>query len=74
MMSVHFTPEPVKDFASAARGNNDYFKKFFHGLLQEGVYLPPSAFETWFVSNTHDDEVVDRTLVAVKNVVTKLKK
>jgi len=72
MMSVHFTDVEVIDFGSAATGNNDYFKQFFHGLLEEGVYLPPSAFETWFVSNAHDNEVIERTLTAVEKVVSRL--
>ena len=48
MMSVHFSEEPVVDFDSASRANNDTFKKYFHGMLKEGVYLPPSAFESYF--------------------------
>ncbi len=39
MISVHFTDEPVVDFASSAKGNNDTFKKYFHGMLSKGVYL-----------------------------------
>ena len=72
MMSVHFTDEPVTNFASASRGNNKYFNKFFHYLLTAGVYLPPSAFETWFVSNTHGQAEIDFTLSAVEKAVTKL--
>ena len=48
MISVHFTEEPVVDFASSARSNQDRFRSFFHHMLQSGVYLPPSAFESWF--------------------------
>src|SRR5690554_6061912 len=49
MISVHFSSEPVVDFDSAARANNDNFKRFFHGMLNEGIYIAPSAFETWFI-------------------------
>ena len=48
MISVHFTDEPVVDFTSSAKGNNDTFKKYFHGMLNNGIYLPPSAFESYF--------------------------
>ena len=46
MISLHFTAEEVVDFETAALGNNDFFKKYFHGMLDEGIYLPPSAFES----------------------------
>lgn len=72
MMSVHFTNEDVTDFSSAAKGNNEYFKKFFHAMLEEGVYLPPSAFETWFVSYAHEQEHLDFTIEAVRKAVKKL--
>ncbi|WP_299259955.1 glutamate-1-semialdehyde 2,1-aminomutase [uncultured Aquimarina sp.] len=65
MISVHFSENPVVDFESAAEGNNDTFKKFFHGLLNQGVYIAPSAFETWFITEalTYDD--LDATIKAV---------
>ena len=44
MLSLHFTKKPVVDFETAALGNNENFKKYFHGMLDRGVYLPPSAF------------------------------
>jgi glutamate-1-semialdehyde 2,1-aminomutase len=68
MMSVHFSEEPVVDFDSASRANNDTFKKYFHGMLKEGVYLPPSAFESYFLNDalSHDD--IDFTIEAVKKV------
>lgn len=68
MISVHFSEDEVMDFASAAKGNNDSFKKFFHGLLQEGIYIAPSAFETWFITDalTYDD--LDATIAAVAKV------
>lgn len=68
MISVHFDEGEVYDFTSAARGNNDTFKKFFHGMLEEGVYIAPSAFETWFLTDalTYDD--LDFTINAVNKV------
>jgi glutamate-1-semialdehyde 2,1-aminomutase len=72
MVSFHFTPEPVTDFPSAARGNNELFKKFFHGMLAESVYLPPSPFESWFLNDaiTYDD--LDATLGAFERVLNRL--
>jgi glutamate-1-semialdehyde 2,1-aminomutase len=66
MISIHFSDHPVVDFASAASANNALFNKFFHAMLDRGVYLPPSAFETWFLSNALTKEDLDRTIAAAK--------
>ncbi|TPV32012.1 glutamate-1-semialdehyde-2,1-aminomutase [Paucihalobacter ruber] len=73
MISVHFTDEPVVDFKSAAKGNNDTFKRFFHGMLQEGIYLPPSAFESWFLNDALSYKDIDTTVEAARKVILKLK-
>lgn len=72
MISIHFSDEPVIDFESAAKGNNDTFKKYFHGMLQAGIYLPPSAFESWFLNDalTYDD--LDKTISASSEVLKTL--
>jgi len=72
MISVHFCEEPVIDFASAAKGNNDSFKKFFHGLLDRGIYIAPSAFETWFLSDALSYEDLDKTIKAIEEVAAEL--
>lgn len=64
MISVHFCENEVTDFKTAAAGNNDTFKKFFHGMLKQGVYLPPSPFETWFLSEALTYEDLDKTIEA----------
>ncbi len=69
MMSVHFTNQPVVDFESAATGNNDWFKKYFHGLLERGIYMPPSAFESYFLNDALSYNDLDRTVQAVEDVV-----
>ncbi len=69
MMSVHFTEKPVTDFESAATGNNEWFKKFFHGLLDRGIYLPPSAFESYFLNDALSYEDLDKTIEASREVV-----
>lgn len=66
MISVHFSDHPVTDFATAASANNELFKKFFHAMLKRGVYLPPSAFETWFISAAIQEQEIVATLKAAK--------
>jgi glutamate-1-semialdehyde 2,1-aminomutase len=56
---------PVTDFASAQRTDVSRFSAFFHAMLAHGVYLPPSAYETWFVSAAHDDTALARIADAV---------
>ena len=68
MISVHFDAAPVVDFQSAAKGDNATFKKFFHGLLQEGIYIAPSAYETWFITDALTYEDLDVTIQAVDKV------
>jgi glutamate-1-semialdehyde 2,1-aminomutase len=72
MISVHFDANPVYDFATAKNGDNETFKKFFHGLLNKGVYIAPSAYETWFITDalTYDD--LDFTINAIKEVAREL--
>jgi glutamate-1-semialdehyde 2,1-aminomutase len=70
MISVHFCPGQVTDFKSATAGNNDAFKTFFHNMLRNGVYLPPSPFESWFLSNALTYEDLDRTIDASERSVT----
>ena len=68
MISVHFDANPVYDFQTAKNGDNETFKKFFHGLLSEGIYIAPSAYETWFITDalTYDD--LDFTIKAIDTV------
>lgn len=72
MISVHFDKNLVFDFQTAAKGDNETFKKFFHGLLQEGVYIAPSAYETWFITDALTYEDIDFTIKAVDTVAKKL--
>jgi len=72
MISVHFDANPVCDFKTAANGDNETFKKFFHGLLKEGVYIAPSAYETWFITDALTYEDLDFTIKAVGKVAKEL--
>ena len=66
MISVHFSAKPVSDFACASAANNTLFNKFFHAMLNRGIYLPPSAFESWFLSNALSKKDLDNTIDAAK--------
>ncbi|RZJ73551.1 glutamate-1-semialdehyde 2,1-aminomutase [Flavobacterium sp.] len=72
MISVHFDANPVHDFQSAAKGDNESFKKFFHGLLEKGVYIAPSAYETWFLCDALTYEDLDKTIQAAGEVAQTL--
>jgi glutamate-1-semialdehyde 2,1-aminomutase len=72
MISVHFDSNPVYDFATAKNGDNETFKKFFHGLLNKGVYIAPSAYETWFITDALTYEDLDFTINAIKEVAKEL--
>jgi glutamate-1-semialdehyde 2,1-aminomutase len=64
MFTTFFTPEPVTDWTSAARSDREAFARFFHAMLDAGVYLAPSQFEAAFVSTAHSDEIIERTIAA----------
>jgi glutamate-1-semialdehyde 2,1-aminomutase len=68
MISIHFNANPVFDFETAKNGDNETFKKFFHGLLNEGIYIAPSAYETWFITDALTYEDLDFTLNAIDKV------
>ena len=65
MLSVFFSERPVADFAAAQASQTWRYPPFFHALLERGVYPPPSAFETWFVSAVLDDDAFDRIATAL---------
>jgi len=65
MFSVFFTEGPVPDYAAASRQETFRYAAFFHAMLARGVYLPPSAFESWFLSAAHDDAALERVAAAL---------
>ncbi|HMO63597.1 MAG TPA: glutamate-1-semialdehyde 2,1-aminomutase [Ferruginibacter sp.] len=73
MISVHFSDFPVIDFASAAAANNQLFNKYFHAMLKRGIYLPPSAFESWFLNNALTyadlDETIEKTKESLAEII-----
>jgi glutamate-1-semialdehyde 2,1-aminomutase len=66
MFTLFFTNQPVRDFTSAKTCDTARFNKFFHAMLDQGIYLPPSQFEAAFISAAHTEEDVDRTIEAVR--------
>ncbi|AVV46738.1 glutamate-1-semialdehyde 2,1-aminomutase [Streptomyces sp. ID05-04B] len=65
MFSVFFSQRPVRDYDDVRASEAFRYRAFFHAMLRQGVYLPPSPFEAWFVSASHDDRAVDRIVSAL---------
>ena len=72
MISVHFDKNAVNDFETAKNGDNDLFKKFFHGLLSKGIYIAPSAYETRFITDALTYEDLDYTIKCIDEVTKEL--
>lgn len=72
MISIHFSEKPVTDFASASAANNALFNKYFHAMLKKGIYLPPSAFESWFLNNALTYADLDATIQATKESLSEI--
>ena len=65
LFSVFFREDPVTGYADAKEQDTAAFTRFFHSLLEQGIYLPPSAFEAWFVSTAHTPQMLDRIAEAL---------
>ena len=72
MITLFFTEGPVRDFDEATASDTSLFSRFFHGMLNRGIYLPPSQFEAWFLSVAHRDEDIAATLEAADAVLSEL--
>ena len=72
MISLHFTDQEVIDFKTANMANNEIFKKYFHGMLDRGVYLPPSQFESYFLNDALSYDDIEFTINAFDNVLRSL--
>jgi len=73
MWTTFFTDQPVVDWTTANRSNREVYGKFFHAMLDAGVYLAPSQFEAAFVGLAHDDDIVDRTIAAARKAFQSLR-
>jgi glutamate-1-semialdehyde 2,1-aminomutase len=72
MFCGYFTDQPVHNLADAMRSDRERFKKYFHGMLDSGVYLAPSQFEAGFISTAHSAEDIERTVKAAAKVMKTL--
>jgi glutamate-1-semialdehyde 2,1-aminomutase len=72
MFCTYFTDQPVHNLADAMKSDRDRFKKFFHGMLEEGIYLAPSQFEAGFLSTAHSAADIEKTVKAAAKVMKAL--
>ena len=70
MFCLYFTEKPVLRWPDAASGDTEWFRRYFHKMLDAGVYLAPSAFEAGFLSGAHTDDDVDRTVEAAREALS----
>ena len=69
MLTLFFGVERVRNYDDARRADTDRFARFFRALLDEGLWIPPSQFEAWFVSTAHSDEDIEETIEAAARAV-----
>ncbi|MGQ9652270.1 MAG: glutamate-1-semialdehyde 2,1-aminomutase [Phycisphaerae bacterium] len=74
MCTLFFQAGPVTDYATAAKSDTKTYAQFMHAMLERGVYLPPSQFETFFVSTAHTEEQIDQTLAAAAEALQGLER
>ena len=72
MFCGYFTSEPVHNLADAMKSDRERFKKYFHGMLNEGIYLAPSQFEAGFISTAHTPTDIDQTIRTAAKVMKQL--
>lgn len=64
MFTCFYSPTPITNYADATACDTEYFAKFFRSMLDSGILLPPSQFETWFISSAHDEACINKTIQA----------
>jgi glutamate-1-semialdehyde 2,1-aminomutase len=72
LLTPFFTEQAVQDYESAARADSAAYGRFFHAMLKQGIYLPPSQFEAWFLSAAHRDADVERTIKAARRALRQI--
>lgn len=72
MISIFFTDENVIDFDTASKGDTPYFKAFFHGLLKNGIFIAPSSYETWFITDALSMDDLDESIRVIDNVTKEI--
>jgi glutamate-1-semialdehyde 2,1-aminomutase len=68
-VGMFFSHKPVMNYADATASDTGAFGRFFHAMLDQGVHLPPSQFEAFFVSLAHDEDVIDATIKAASRAL-----
>lgn len=68
MVSLFFSDKAIRNLDDVKVSNTEKFNAFFHGMLNQGIYLPPSAYETWFVSSMHTEPEIQKTLAIVEQI------
>ena len=69
MFCAYFATQPVHNLADAMESDRERFKRYFHGMLEEGVYLAPSQFEAGFISTAHSEQDIATTVEAARKVM-----
>jgi glutamate-1-semialdehyde 2,1-aminomutase len=72
MLTLFFTDRPVVDYDTARTADTARYARFFHAMLERGIYLPPSQFEVWFVSLAHTEADIEATVAAARAALTAL--
>jgi len=72
LFTLFFTEGPVKDYRTAKMSDTKRFAQFFIGMMEQGIYLPPSQFEAWFISLAHTQKDLDRTIEACHTALKKI--
>lgn len=72
MFQLYFTDEEIKDASNVRKSNKLLYKKLFTELLKSGIFIPPSQFETCFISYSHDDDDIDKTIEGFANALRKV--
>ncbi|MCB0326621.1 MAG: hypothetical protein KDD52_03295, partial [Bdellovibrionales bacterium] len=69
---IFFHEGPVENFEQAKASDQKRFKKYFHSMLDQGIFIPPSPFEAWFISTVHHEEEFAKTITAHENALESL--
>jgi glutamate-1-semialdehyde 2,1-aminomutase len=64
MLCLYLTDQPVRNLDDVTATDREGWTRFFHAMLEQGVHLPPSPYEAWFLSTRHDGAILDRILSA----------
>jgi len=72
MFGIYFSNRPVRNFEEAKASDIPFFRRFFHAMLEQGIYLAPSAFEAGFLSSAHTDQVISEVLKRTEKALKSL--